>query len=59
MTLSLSDGLVTVALAMMRPLGLTLLFPLLQTGNLGSTLIRNGVLLAIVLPVLPLFILNR
>lgn len=55
MTLSLSDGLVTVALAMMRPLGLTLLFPLLQTGNLGSTLIRNGVLLAIVLPVLPVF----
>lgn len=55
MTLSLSDGLVTMALVMMRPLGLTLLFPLLQTGNLGSTLIRNGVLLAIALPVLPVF----
>ncbi|ECX2001990.1 EscT/YscT/HrcT family type III secretion system export apparatus protein [Citrobacter braakii] len=55
MTLSLIDGLLSVALAMMRPLGLTLLFPLLQTGNLSSTLIRNGVLLAIVLPVLPVF----
>ncbi|KML18219.1 type III secretion protein [Leclercia adecarboxylata] len=55
MMLSLNDGLVTVALAMMRPLGLTLLFPLMQTGNLGSGLIRNGVLLAIVLPVLPVY----
>lgn len=49
------DGLTTLALAMIRPLGLTLLFPLLQTGNLGTALIRNGVLLAIVLPVLPVF----
>lgn len=53
--LPINDGLVTVALAMMRPLGLTLLFPLLQIGSLGTALIRNGVLLAIVLPVLPVF----
>ncbi|MFP1892457.1 EscT/YscT/HrcT family type III secretion system export apparatus protein [Lonsdalea quercina] len=49
----ISEGLATVALAMMRPLGLTLLFPLLQTGNLGTPLIRNGVLLAVMLPMLP------
>lgn len=49
-----NDGLVTVAVAMMRPLGLTLLFPLLQSGNLGSSLIRNGVLLAVMLPMLPI-----
>ncbi|CNJ53299.1 EscT/YscT/HrcT family type III secretion system export apparatus protein [Yersinia aldovae] len=54
MTNLVSDGLVTVAVAMMRPLGLTLLFPLLQSGNLGSPLIRNGVLLAVMLPMLPL-----
>jgi len=50
----INDGLVSVAFAMMRPLGLTLLFPLLQAGSLGSSLIRNGVLLALALPILPL-----
>ncbi|HBH7053568.1 TPA: EscT/YscT/HrcT family type III secretion system export apparatus protein [Morganella morganii] len=55
MMISLSDGLVTLTLMLMRPLGLTLLFPLLQTGNLGSALVRNGVLLALMLPVLPVF----
>lgn len=53
MVSQIGDGLVTVALAMMRPLGLTLLFPLLQTGNLGTPLIRNGVLLAVTLPMIP------
>ena len=54
MTGLISSGLVDVALAMMRPLGLTLLFPLLQSNSLGSPLVRNGVLLAIALPVLPM-----
>lgn len=55
MMLSLSDELITLTLMIMRPFGLTLLFPLLQTGNLGPALIRNGVLLALALPVLPVF----
>lgn len=50
----INDGLVTIALAMMRPLGLTLLFPLLQIGSLGSSLIRNAILLAITFPMLPI-----
>jgi len=54
MTNLINDGLSTVTVAMMRPLGLTLLFPLLQRGNLGSPLIRNGILLAIMIPMLPI-----
>ncbi|WP_253376748.1 EscT/YscT/HrcT family type III secretion system export apparatus protein [unidentified bacterial endosymbiont] len=46
--------LATLTLALMRPLGVSLLFPILQVGNLGSQFIRNGVLMALAIPVLPL-----
>lgn len=51
--IALTDGVVTVAYTLIRPLGLTLLFPLLNTRSLGTALIRNGVLLALMVPVLP------
>ncbi|WP_406704723.1 EscT/YscT/HrcT family type III secretion system export apparatus protein [Sodalis sp.] len=52
--IALTDGVVTVAFTLIRPLGLTLLFPLLNTRSLGTALIRNSVLLALMVPVLPL-----
>lgn len=51
--IALTDGVVTVAFTLIRPLGLTLLFPLLNTRSLGTALIRNSVLLALMVPVLP------
>lgn len=50
----LNDWLATLAFAMIRPLGLALMFPLLKTNSLGSSLLRNGVLIAFILPILPL-----
>lgn len=50
----LHEGLANLVFIMMRPLGMTLLFPLLQTGNLGSPLVRNAVLLALMLPLFPI-----
>lgn len=47
------EGMANLALLVMRPLGMTLLFPLLQVGNLGSSLVRNAVLLALALPLFP------
>ncbi|CAJ0993999.1 EscT/YscT/HrcT family type III secretion system export apparatus protein [Sodalis praecaptivus] len=52
--IALTEGVVTVAFTLIRPLGLTLLFPLLNTRSLGTALIRNSVLLALMVPVLPL-----
>jgi len=52
--MNISHDTGTLALALARPLGMTLLFPLLQPSVLGGALIRNGVLLAFMLPALPL-----
>lgn len=49
----ISEGLMHLAFIMMRPLGMTLLFPLLQPGNVGSPFIRNAILLVLVLPLFP------
>lgn len=43
-----------VGVAMMRPLGVMLIFPLFGTAMLGGTLIRNSLALITTLPVLPL-----
>ena len=52
MNLVLNEEIAHLAFLMMRPLGMTLLFPLLQAGNLGSPLVRNAVLMALALPML-------
>ncbi len=53
MNLVINEEIAHLAFLMMRPLGMTLLFPLLQAGNLGSPLVRNAVLMAIALPMMP------
>ncbi|CAI1008273.1 type III secretion system protein SsaT [Serratia quinivorans] len=40
-------------LAMLRPLGLCVMFPLLGSRSLGSALLRNALILAFTLPLLP------
>ncbi|EOZ9391102.1 type III secretion system export apparatus subunit SctT [Enterobacter cancerogenus] len=42
--------------AILRPLGMCLIFPLLGNRNLGSTFIRNGFILAVSLPTIPLYL---
>lgn len=49
----LNDWLTTLAFFLIRPLGLALMFPLFKASNLGSSLIRNGILISLILPVLP------
>ncbi|AHM76139.1 type III secretion system export apparatus subunit SctT [Yersinia hibernica] len=44
-----------LGLAMVRPYGMLLILPLFTARSLGSSLLRNGVILAIALPVTPLF----
>jgi type III secretion protein T len=43
-------------LAVLRPLGMCLVFPLLGSRNLGGAFIRNGLLLALSFPVIPLYL---
>lgn len=50
---AINEWLFCIALAFMRPLGMALFFPLLKSSNLGSAFLRNGVLLSLLLPVLP------
>lgn len=50
----MNSWLITLTIALMRPLGMTFFFPLLKSSTLGSSLIRNGVLFALVLPLLPM-----
>lgn len=50
----LNSWLTVVAAGMLRPLGMALLFPLLHIGSLGTPMIRNSLLLALTLPVLPM-----
>ncbi|GAB3629243.1 EscT/YscT/HrcT family type III secretion system export apparatus protein [Pandoraea terrae] len=47
------EWLPTLAVAMVRPMGLALLLPLLSQGMLGAALLRNAMLLALAMPVLP------
>lgn len=49
----LNDWLATLALALVRPLGLSLMLPVLKTSSLGSSLLRNGILISLILPILP------
>lgn len=44
-----------LGLAMMRPYGMLLILPLFTARSLGSSLLRNGLVFAIALPVTPLF----
>lgn len=41
--------------ALLRPLGLCIMFPILGSKNLGGGFIRNALVLALSLPILPLF----
>ncbi|EKK8916064.1 flagellar biosynthetic protein FliR, partial [Salmonella enterica] len=54
MTHQLNEWLIVLAVAFIRPLGLSLLLPLLKTGSLGTALLRNGVLISLTFPVLPI-----
>lgn len=49
-------GLTALALSMMRPYGILLILPLFTARSLGSSLLRNGLIVAIALPVTPLFL---
>ena len=44
-----------LGVAMMRPYGMLLILPLFTARSLGSSLLRNGLVFAIALPVTPLF----
>ena len=44
-----------LGLAMMRPYGMLLILPLFTARSLGSSLLRNSVVFAIALPVVPMF----
>lgn len=54
MTHQLNEWLIVLAVAFIRPLGLSLLLPLLKTGSLGTALLRNGVLISLTFPVFPI-----
>lgn len=41
--------------AILRPLGMCLIFPILGSRNLGGSLLRNGLILSFSFPVLPLY----
>ncbi|KML17776.1 hypothetical protein VL10_24055 [Leclercia adecarboxylata] len=45
--------------ALLRPLGLCVMFPILSSKNLGAGMIRNALVLAMAIPVLPLFLNPR
>lgn len=49
----LNDWLMPLLFSLIRPIGMSLFFPLLKASNLGASLLRNGVLLAVMLPMLP------
>ncbi|EHF4936926.1 type III secretion system export apparatus subunit SctT [Enterobacter hormaechei] len=42
--------------AFLRPIGMFVMFPVLGSKNLGSSLIRNGLIIAFSIPVIPFFI---
>jgi len=47
---------VLLFLAILRPLGICLIFPLLGSRNLGGALLRNGLILSFSFPVIPLYL---
>lgn len=49
-----NSWIVTLALALARPVGMSLMLPILRSNSLGSALLRNGILISLILPVLPL-----
>jgi len=51
---SLVDQPFQLSLLFLRPLGIFVIFPLLSSRSLGGSLIRNGVIIACLLPVIPL-----
>ncbi|ECJ9901363.1 SPI-2 type III secretion system apparatus protein SsaT, partial [Salmonella enterica] len=54
MTQQLNEWLIALAVAFIRPLSLSLLLPLLKSGSLGAALLRNGVLMSLTFPILPI-----
>lgn len=54
----LNGWLITLALALARPVGMSLMLPILRTSSLGAVLLRNGVLISLSLPILPLLYLH-
>jgi type III secretion protein T len=46
----------TVALCMMRPLGVLILLPMFTSRSLGGSLVRNALVLLIALPVIPAYL---
>lgn len=50
----LNGWLITLALALARPVGMSLMLPVLRASSLGAALLRNGILISLILPVLPL-----
>ncbi|HCC0886931.1 TPA: EscT/YscT/HrcT family type III secretion system export apparatus protein [Salmonella enterica] len=53
MSEQINEWLMVLALALIRPLGISLLLPLLKSSSLGDTLLRNSVLISLTFPVLP------
>lgn len=51
---SLMQMVLWLALSMMRPLGMLLLLPLFKGGAMGSSLIRNSLVLVFALPIAPI-----
>lgn len=54
MAQQVNEWLIALAVAFIRPLSLSLLLPLLKSGSLGSALLRNGVLMSLTFPILPI-----
>ncbi|EAN2319315.1 SPI-2 type III secretion system apparatus protein SsaT, partial [Salmonella enterica] len=54
MAQQVNEWLIALAVAFIRPLSLSLLLPLLKSGSLGSAILRNGVLMSLTFPILPI-----
>lgn len=54
MAQQVNEWLIALAVAFIRPLSLSLLLPLLKSGSLGAALLRNGVLMSLTFPILPI-----
>ncbi|ATM88308.1 type III secretion system export apparatus subunit SctT [Yersinia massiliensis] len=53
-----ANWLLSLGLAMMRPYGMLLILPIFTARSLGSSLLRNGLVFAIALPMMPVFFPN-
>lgn len=54
MAQQVNEWLIALAVDFIRPLSLSLLLPLLKSGSLGAALLRNGVLMSLTFPILPI-----